>query len=419
MKKKLNIWYFHPYACTPSSGKKKPNRSYYLSVEWARLGHRVSVITSSYEHIGGKKSEIHENYCIEKIDDVDFVWLFTPDYDENNWRRIFNMWFYARQIKKYKNCLLGELGVPDVIICSVQHPFHFNICKKIAQSNNALLITEVRDLWPLSLVQLLGVNKFHPFCIWLSIIEKTICKKSAYLVSLLGNSKEYFISKGLMENKFFCISNGYVESLDFYNDDYKNDIDYQELFRLKNEGKFVIGYTGAHGQPNHLKIICEAVARLIKIDVVLFLIGDGNLKPVLVEQYSKYKNIFFVDPKNKSVMRMFQRKFDVAYMGLHHVDIYKYGISFNKMYEYMYNEVPVLTGIFPKTPVSESRGGVFFENESLDSLIQAIKFSRELPKDELVAIGKRGRNSIIDCYLYPKLAERYLEVMMKPRCDAI
>ena len=111
---------------------------------------------------------------------------------------------------------------------------------------------------------------------------------------------------------------------------------------------------------------------------------------------------------------MFQEKFNIAYMGLHNIEIYKYGISFNKMYEYMYNELPILTGSFPETPVTKSQCGVFFENESVDSLVQAIRRAKAMPKDELVAIGRRGRVPVEEYYLYPKLAKKYIEIMIKP-----
>ena len=412
--RKMNVWYCHPYASAPNRGTGVPNRSYYLTEALAEQGCDVTVIGGSFDHLGGQKfrdNELKSKYIIERKNNVNSVWLKTPDYHGNGLRRIVNMLQYAFALRKYYKKIAKEVGKPDVIICSVQHPFHFSVTKRITRYFSAKLITEVRDLWPLSLMQILGMSKYHPLCFWLKRIEKRYCQDSDAVVSLLDNARDYFNDLGVQDKSYYCIPNGYVP-VDLAADAVEaTSSDLELLKTLKSEGNFIVGYTGAHGEPNDLEILCRAFLKLEALPIKLVLIGNGNVKSKLQEITQHASNIFFFDSKPKNEMRAFQHCFDVGYLGVKKLAIYSYGLSPNKMYEYMYNKLPILTGEFPKSELTKKvRCGIYFVNDSVGDLTATLESLCHMEKNKLLKIGERGREAIVKEYLYSDLARRYQDL---------
>lgn len=404
----MNIWYCHPYACSPLKGKRRPNRAYFLSDEWCKLGHKARVITSSFEHISGEQTNQTSAIEIAKQNNVQFAWLKTRRYQGNGLGRILNMLDYARGLRKQRKQLFQELGKPDVVICSAQHPFHFFACKKIAKETGAKLMVEIRDLWPLSLIELLGVSKFHPLCLVLSYIQKKMCQQTNVLISLLSHAKPYFVQQGLQPEKFHWIPNGYTpqESNDAMLKDVSMDPDYQQIKALKEKGHFIVGYTGAHGEPNCLRILVEA-SKLTGERVKFVLIGDGNIKRELVQQCDSH-NVIFIDPKDKSHIKCYQALFSACYMGIERLDIYRYGISFNKMYEYMYNRCLIISGKYPEhSALHQANSALFFENDSIESLVSTIQRAVSLPEQERNEIKERAYKHVKQHFLYSTLAKEF------------
>ncbi|MCX7124330.1 MAG: glycosyltransferase [Gammaproteobacteria bacterium] len=268
-------------------------------------------------------------------------------------------------------------------------------------------------MWPLSLIEILGVNKYHPLCLLLSRIEKKMCLKSDAVVSLLKNANIYLEKKGLKKENFYWIPNGYQPLECDVNHPLENDADYQKIIELRHAGFFIIGYTGAHGKPNHLEMLCQAVSQIENEKIQLFLIGEGNIKKELIRQYDRFTNIHFIESKPMSCMSKFQQIFNLAYWGFLPAKIYESGLGANKSYEYMHNQVPILTSsVLEDTVVNEASCGIFFDPCSIESLRQAILFAVSLPQNELREIGSRGKKIICDHYIYSNLAKKYLAIFL-------
>lgn len=413
MLKPLNIWYCHTAACAPSTGNQNPNRAYYLSLEWRKLGHKPTVITSSYEHWCGEKASFDPPFYIEEADKVSFAYLKTLRYQGNGIKRILSMLSYAWKLHQNYKKIMKRIGSPDAIICSMQHPFHFNVCRKIARKYDAKLVSEIRDLWPLSLIEILRVSKWHPFCLWLAKIEKQVCKHSDQVISVLPNADEYLKTKGLAPSKFHVISNGYAVSTTGDNVDVENDEDYLALKSLKNKGKFVIGYTGAHGEPNHLRILCEAIRQLNDQNIHVVFIGEGNIRSQLINEFSNVAQIHFFEKKPKSMISKFIELFDIGYCALPISKVCIYGHSMNKVFEYMALSIPILTGSTPEASPEINAGcALYFKNDSIEDLKRIIFRISKMDLNTLKCMGKKGQYKVNDKYLYSQLAKKYASIFM-------
>ena len=415
MIKKYNIWYCHPFGCSPDFGNKIANRPYFFAKEWSKKEHRTVLIGSSYEHLGGFKTETIQKNPMNFNPNINYLWLETPKYKGNGLNRIRNSLAYANQLKNNALNIVNSYGSPDIIICSSPHPFHYKACKKIANRFNAKLISEIRDLWPLSLIELLGVYKFHPLCLWLNKIETDMCRNSDMVVSLLENAYEYLKNKGLDKKRFTHIPNGYCTSIEsFDTDTFEKDEDYIKLSKFRENGNFIIGYNGAHGEPNRLRIICEAIKSINNSNIKLILIGTGNIKNILVEKYIKVENIHFFDPKPRESIHLYQKLFNIAYWCLDDKPIFNYGLSPNKLYEYCYRNLVVLTPYKPSPQLLQrTKNTLYFENNNLESLIKTINLAYSMPNNDLKNLGNQAQKVIKENYLISKLAQDYIKVFNK------
>ncbi|MBO4717953.1 MAG: glycosyltransferase WbuB, partial [Spirochaetales bacterium] len=71
----MNIIYIEHYAGSPDMGMEF--RPYYLSLEWLKRGHKVTIIAGDYSHLRKKNPEVKEDFQREYIDGIEYVWLRT------------------------------------------------------------------------------------------------------------------------------------------------------------------------------------------------------------------------------------------------------------------------------------------------------------------------------------------------------
>jgi len=87
----MNIWIFNENAYSPDL--PGGTRHFDLSRELVRRGHSVSIFATSFHHHMHKEVRLQpgEDWRIEEFEGVRFVWIRTPPYQRNDWRRVRNM----------------------------------------------------------------------------------------------------------------------------------------------------------------------------------------------------------------------------------------------------------------------------------------------------------------------------------------
>ena len=61
----MNILYIEHYAGSPEMGMEF--RPYYLSKEWVRMGHNVTIIAGDYSHLRKKNPSVVSDFSAEKF----------------------------------------------------------------------------------------------------------------------------------------------------------------------------------------------------------------------------------------------------------------------------------------------------------------------------------------------------------------
>ena len=413
----MNIWYFHHYAAPPELGA--PMRAHYLAKSLSEQGHVVTIFSASYHHLRTSPAPVCEHFGLSLHDGVRYYHLPTREYAGNGKNRLLNMLDFSRGVKNLDSRVNdGELESPDVIIMSSPHLLSFSSARKIAAALQVKLIFEVRDLWPLSLVDLAGVSPWHPLVLWMGCIEKKAYRHADAVVSLLSNADQYMVEKGLDREAFHYIPNGVdVDEWNSMHDDLPDE--HKQLFdKLKSQNKVIVVYAGAHGLPNALDQILDLGqlpdSQSFPYHVVM--IGDGLLKKDLVKR-TKEENLSFVSflPKLcKSQALKAISMADICFIGWLNKRIYRYGVSPNKLCDYFMAAKPVIHAIATKNDlVSQAKAGISTAPYDVEQLDSALKQMCSYTAEERDIIGHRGREYALNHLNWKVLGARYSELIEK------
>lgn len=410
--KSKKIWYCHP---TAGHGQQSMSfRPYYLAKYWKQAGHQPYIISSSFHHLLNHPTKQKEAILAKSIENVDYIFLKTTKYNSNGVKRIFSMLSYSLRFILQRKQLEKITGIPDVIIVSSTHPFHYFPLYFFAKKHHIQLIFEVRDLWPSSLIELLNLKPWHPLVILLSMIENHAYKNADKIVSLLEFAKPYMQSKGLKSHKFHYIPNGTEVGFANCNElplEHKNRIE-----ELKNHKKFIIGYAGAMGEPNALTYLIEAMKILQKSNpnIHCILMGDGHQKDLLKKKVAHYQlnNIDFLPKIPKSMMNEFLQRMDVLYLGWQDTELYQYGVSPNKIFDYMLSETPIIeSGGAPISLLTKANCGLNCVAANPEKIAASILELIKLPLEKRKTMGQNGKAYVLKHHQYSLLSQQYLDLI--------
>jgi len=392
---KRNIWIINEYAGSPSHGMEF--RHYYLAREFLKYDFNVTIISSTYSHLFKNLPKKGK----EQINDVNYLWLKTFNYGQSHNRKRVLKWILFT-LKIFS--LPFKLKKPDVIIVSPMATFPIFPSWLIAKIYGAKLIFEVKDIWPLSLVKLGGFSPNHPFIRLMKFFENFALKKSDYIVSNLQNYNKYLEKNGI-NREFKWISNG----IDLTEMKEIEPISSQ-LENLIPKDKFIVGYTGTIGTANAIDSFLASYQYLKNDDIVFVLIGDGQEKDKLMLKY-KSKNILFFNSIPKRQIQTVLNHFDICFIGWNRKDLYKYGISANKIFDYMYSGKPILNAFSGGENILDIADcGITIEAENPNEIANGILTFYNMPIDERLKIGKNGRDYVINHFTYEKLSKEYISL---------
>ncbi|MDN3715926.1 glycosyltransferase family 4 protein [Vibrio breoganii] len=399
----MNIWYIHPYSGSPQEGMSF--RPYYLAKNLSEQ-HKcnVTIISSGFHHLCRFGENKPKNEVIE-VEGVPYFLVPTKKYESNGLNRVLNMLSFGMNMMNKHFRRFSRLNKPDTIIASTAHPFYLPIALYYARKYNAKLILEVRDLWPLSLTELTQINKFHPLALLIQIFQNFGYRNCDHCVSLLANSETYIRQRGLKKQGFSYIPNG----IEVENDGELDQCQaYDRISKDISNFDYCIGYTGAVGTPNFLDPLIDAATDLGRLKVAIVIVGTGVEKErlLLTCQEQSLKNVFFYEPVPKSSISNILRLFDLAFINAKPSILYGYGISPNKIFDYMMANKVVLSGInAPNNPLQVAESEIFFDTLKKDDLVnKVLKFIKKPYK-------VNSKRVVLDRFNYQHLASLYSNII--------
>ncbi|USG68369.1 glycosyltransferase family 4 protein [Brevibacillus ruminantium] len=398
-----------PYAGSHRHGMAL--RPYYLAREWVKLGHEVTIVASGFSHLRLVNPDNKDGLTEEMIDGIRYLWIKTPRYTGNGSRRVLNMLGFAWLIHRYAP-ILSERYRPDLVMVSSPHPFSIFGAKRVARSARAKLVFEVRDLWPQSLIEYGNRSAWHPFIILTQFAENYAYSVSDQIVSLLPKAEEHMRLHGLAQGKFYYLPNGIVvEEWEESGPERLPDLHRETLQRWKEEGRFIIGYAGSHGLANRLEDLIEAADELRDQPVAFVLVGQGPMKAALEQLVEEkgLRHVSFLPPIPKTAIPACLRWMDALFMGWKMLPLLRFGVSANKLFDYMMAGKPVIHAIDAgNDPIEEAGCGISIRPEDSRQLVDAIRRLLKMTEKERQEMGQRGRSYVMEMHNLEHLASRFL-----------
>jgi len=406
----MNIFLINHYAGSPEMGMEY--RPYYFAKEWMKMGHNVTILVANNSHIRQYNPTLDNDIVEENIDGIKYIWVKTPKYEANGIGRIKNMFAFVKKTM-YKASYFAKQYNPDVVIASSTYPSDNYIAKKITKLSGAKYIYEVHDLWPLSPIELGGMNKNHPFIIAMQHGENFAYRKADAVVSMLPETKEHMKSHGLDLNKWHYIPNGVV--IDEWENKKELNINTENIIKeIKSKYSKIVAYTGTLGLANALDSFILSAKDLSNIAYVI--VGKGPEKENLENIIKKKSliNVFIIDAINKQEIPALLNMFDFLYIGLQYQPLFRFGISPNKLIDYMMAAKPIIQAIDAGNNVVKEVGcGIDIEPENPKEITKAIRKLIELSTNELEEMGKKGHEFVLKNHDYKVLANKFIDVIEK------
>ena len=131
-----------------------------------------------------------------------------------------------------------------------------------------------------------------------------------------------------------------------------------------------------------------------------------------LKEEEKLENVTFIDPVKKEQVPSLLSFADVFYIGWHKNNLYKYGISANKLFDYMYAGKPVIHSVQIESndSVKESASGISVEPENPDAIANAVLKLYNMSENDRMEIGRKGKEHILLNHTYEKLSDSYIKI---------
>jgi len=404
----MNILIVNHYAGSPFYGMEY--RPYYLARQWVQAGHKVALVAASYSHLRLHQPQCPGSITPEIINSIQYLWMRTPRYHRNNLKRVLNMLSFAGML--YAKPL--PIMAPDVVIDSSTYPLTIYGSMRIARRHGAKLIFEVHDLWPLSPLELGGYSKWHPFIVVMRKAERYAYRNAYRVVSLLPNSKQYMIAHGMAPEKFIHIPNG----IDISSWRLRNPLPEEHeglLEKLRSNDKFIVGYVGAHGLANALQYLVDAAWILREQSKIHFiLVGQGPEKESLRSfvKNNNLTNVSFLPPVHKTSIPKLLSYMDALFIGWRRRILYCFGISPNKLMDYMMSGKPVIHSVESSSDlVAQSECGISLPPEDAQAIADGVLRLFQMPSEQRTMMGRKGRDYVRAQHDYSVLATQFLEAL--------
>jgi len=377
-------------------------RPFEIARRLAELDYEITIFASNFGHYTLRP--LHPMaprlWCSESVLGVKFVWLWTLPYKGNGAARVANMLsfsvvaFFAALFRRQR---------PDIVVGVTTHPFAGLTGWLLAQVTGARFFYEVTDLWPQTLVDFGRLRERSIATRLLRRIERFLYDRAERIIMLWRDTAEYVRSIGADASKIAWIPHG-VEL-----DRYKDLAPYDGVARTP----FTLVFLGGFNSANAIGTMIDAAEYLLRIGadgIRLELVGAGIEKRHWMSEVERrgLSNVAFPEPVPKTRIVAAMTSADAFIYGLQDVPLYRYGITLNKLQDYLAAGRPIVFyGWSSYDPVREAGAGIAVRAADPvalgDAIVQLTRFSPE----ERMTMGQNGRQWLLTHHLIPDLARRY------------
>jgi glycosyltransferase involved in cell wall biosynthesis len=407
----MKVLLINHYAGSPHHGMEF--RPFYFARQWVRDGHEVEILAASFSHLRAKNPASVWLRRSEVLEGIRYKWFRTPAYNGNGVGRVVNMLTFLAWLV----VLIPRMAWrrPDVVIASSTYPLDMVPAWVAARLCGARLVFEVHDLWPLSPKELGQLSDRHPFILLMQWGENFAYRHCDLCVSLLPKAFEHMRAHGLNAERYLYIPNG-IDPEEWQTEVGVLDRSHREaLVALRARHPFVLGYVGSHGLANALDTLLEAVSECRDERLGVVMIGGGPERARLQGKAASLgleDRMVFLPPLPKRQVPSALAHMDALYIGWARSSLYRFGISPNKLFDYMMAGKPILHAIEAgNDPVREAGCGISVGPENVSFLVEGLEQLMGVSPEERAGMGGRGREFVLRHHRLDTLARTMMDAM--------
>jgi glycosyltransferase involved in cell wall biosynthesis len=402
--------YFTPENNAPAA------RVHGMAREWARSGHRVTVLTCAPNVPAGVVYEGYENrLCQEEwIDGIRTlrVWTWLAA-NKGRVRRGLNFLSYLAAAGA-----TGPLIRPraDVVIATSPQFFAGWAGWPVARAHGAPFVLEIRDIWPDSIVAV-GALPDGRIIKTLGKLEHALYEGADHIVAVGDGYRMNMIRKGVGPSKISVVTNGVDVGLF---EPREPDEELRARLGFAPE-TFVVTFAGTIGMASGLEVALGAARRLKasgRDDIAFLLVGDGAVRAELERQARDegLDNVAFTGMVARAELPAYLASSDACLVHFRKDDLFG-TILPSKFFEDAAMERPILLGFEgdARAMLREADCGIAFEPSNDEELAAAAEQLAAAPQEERRRLGANGRRYVLEHYDRRTLAHDYLEILERVR----
>ncbi|BDU75446.1 glycosyltransferase family 4 protein [Mesoterricola sediminis] len=397
----MNILIINPYALDPDQAGG--TRHFSLARALQARGHRVMLAAASFDH-GARVDVLPPGPPAARRDrhGVAFLRLRTPPYRGNGAGRLWNMVAFGRAVERVLPAHLDFR--PDVVVGSSPHPFGARGGLRLARRMGVPFVLELRDVWPQSLTDVMGVPPWHPVIWLLGRLERELYRGADHIITLLAQVGPRVAARGGDPEALTWVPNGIDLGL------------VPTPGPPADAGPFTILYAGSHGVTNALDVLVDAAAELRGEagpdgrPYRFVLLGTGPEKPALEARAARLglDALVFRPPVPKRAVYGCLAEADAFWVSARDSGLWDYGISFNKLYDFMAMARPTLAGVrSPGNPILLSGGGLMVAPGSARAMADGVRALAAAGPGARREMGERARAYVAAHFDMAHLAARF------------
>lgn len=397
------VWYISKYVSPPSKSGVG-SRGFHIIEEMKFQGVETLIITSDSNHLI-EPPKLTKRYYQENNNGINILWIKTYKFNiAKSFKRMISWLDF-----EFKLFLLNKkkLPKPDAIIVSSLSLFTIVNGFLLKKKYKCKLIFEIRDIWPLTIVEEGGYSEKNVLVKCLAFLEKWGYKKADLIVGTMPNLGQHVENVLGYTKKTVCIPMGYNES----SVRSQQAIPQEYIENNFPKDKFIVAHAGTIGITNALDTFFECAESMVDFPNVHFLmIGDGALKNYYQEKYATLTNLTFAPKVSKYEVQSVLSHCNLLFFSVHKSKVWEYGQSLNKIIDYMFSGKPVVasyTGY--QSMINEAECGIFVPANDVQALKKEIVRFSEMPEAMLTQMGINGHQWIIKNRHYKVLATNYLK----------
>lgn len=380
------IWYISKYAGLPYV--RVTSRAFFLLKALNNLGYASSLFTSDANHQTTPPEFKGKSYQ-HMVDNVPLIWLKTLKFKRSeSIMRIISWLHFEWQVITLNK---SKFEKPDTVIVSCLSLLTIISGLYFKWRYKAKLIVEIRDIWPLSIIEEGNYKPTNLAVKALAWVEKLGYHHADAIIGTMPNLGAHIDHVlGCHKDHVYCIPQGYDRTAQ----DRFEPLDKAFIKTYIPKSKFIVCYAGTVGLTNSLDKMVN-VARVLndKNSHIHFLIvGEGDDQDRLIKETQSLENVSIAPSiPNTQVHSLLSQYADVVFLSVTNSKIWEYGQSLNKLVDYMRSGRPVIAAYagFPSM-INEAECGSFVDPDDADALAKEIEHYANMTKAERYKIGKRG-----------------------------